>query len=55
MSKTEQFLLVLLFVLFLAYIWGIPKDETFNAVVTLLGVGIGAGILIENTRKRKKK
>jgi hypothetical protein len=54
MNNTEKFLYILLFILFIAYIWGIPKDQTFNAIVTLLAAGIGAGIIFENTKKRRR-
>lgn len=54
MNNSEKFLLILLFVLFVAYVWGIPKDQTFNALVTLMAAAIGAGLLFEN-RKRSRR
>lgn len=52
MDNESKFLLIILALIYLGYIWGVPKTDIWNAIVTLVVVAITAGILF---KKKKKK
>jgi hypothetical protein len=52
MSNIEKLLLILLLIVYLGYLWGIPKNDIFNAIISILVAAITVGIIF---RKRKSK
>jgi len=49
MEKTDL-LIILFLLLFLGYIWAIPKEEVYNAIVTIIAAAIAAGLLLKKKR-----
>jgi hypothetical protein len=50
MEKTDNLLIILFLLLFLGYIWTIPKEEVYNAIVTIIAAAIAAGLLLKKKR-----
>ena len=50
---TNDIIVIIAFLLFLGYIWTIPKEQIYDALVTVIVAAIGAGWLL--TRKKKKQ
>jgi hypothetical protein len=48
--EKDDLLFFILFLIFLGYIWAIPKENIYNAIVTIIAAAIAAGLFLRKKR-----
>jgi hypothetical protein len=52
-NMTDNLLVIIVLIMFLGYIWAIPRDTVYNAIVTLVAAAISVGWLSTHARRKK--